>query len=147
MPDLDFTALNRIAQQGFKTEQDKDRLIDAGFTILQGEKTPFDAPEPPATPRQPTTAPEALTGAYKAAFRLAYDFLNQHSPAQHSADYWVQTTRDAARITAQHPGNRLLMALMLAVVAELEGQYKEAIAVEPVQGGLLAEKHINDKGV
>lgn len=133
MPDLDFSALNRIAQQGFKTEQDKDRLIDAGFTILQGEKTPFD---PPASPQQPTTAPEALTDAYKAAFRLAYDFLNQHSPAQHSADYWVQTTRDAARLTVQHPGNRLLMGLMLAVVAELEGQYKEAITVEPVQGGL-----------
>ena len=62
MPDLDFTALKKIAYQGFKTEQDKDSLIDQGFTILQGEKTPFDAPEPPAVPQRSTTAPDALIG-------------------------------------------------------------------------------------
>lgn len=107
---------------------------------LMGEPTQAP-PEPPASPQQPTTAPEALTDAYKTAFRLAYDFLQQHTPAQHSADYWVETTRDAARITAQHPGNRLLMGLMLAVVAELEGQYKEATTAGPVQGRLLADEH------
>lgn len=125
MPDLDFTALNKIAYQGFKTEQDKDRLIDQGFTILQGEKTPFDAPDPPASPQHPTTAPEALTGAYKAAFRLAYDFLQQHSPAQHSADYWTRTTQDAAAITAQRPGDHLLQGLVMAALEELERQDKQ----------------------
>lgn len=125
MPDLDFSALTKIAQQGFKTEQDKDRLIDQGFTVLQGEKTPFDAPDPPASPQHPTTAPEALTGAYKAAFRLAYDFLQQHSPAQHSADYWTQTTQDAAAITAQRPGDHLLQVLVMAALEELERQDKQ----------------------
>lgn len=81
--------------------------------------------------RNQQTAPDALTGAYKAAFRLSFNFLQQHTPAQHSADYWVQTTQDAAAITAQRPGDHLLMDLLLAVYSELERQCKTA---EPVQG-------------
>lgn len=126
MPDLDFSALKKIAYQGFKTEQDKDSLIDQGFTILQGEKTPFDAPEPPAAPQRPTAAPDALTGAYKAAFRLSFDFLQQHTPAQHSADYWTQTTQDAAAITAKRPGDHLLQGLIVVMLEELERQSKES---------------------
>lgn len=126
MPDLDFTALKKIAYQGFKTEQDKDSLIAQGFTILQGEKTPFDAPEPPAVPQRSTTAPDALTGAYKAAFRLSFDFLQQHTPAKHSADYWTKTTQDAAAISAQRPGDHLLQALLDAAMSELERQSKES---------------------
>ena len=125
MPDLDFTAIKKIAYQGFKTEQGKDTLIDQGFTILQGEKTPFDAPEPPAAPPRPTSAPDALTGAYKTAFRLSFDFLQQHTPAQHSADYWTKTAQDAAAITAQRPGDHLLQGLIMAALEELERQDKQ----------------------
>ena len=142
MPDLDFTALKKIAYQGFKTEQDKDTLIDQGFTILQGEKTPFETPEPPPSPDPPHGSPAPQPppmSEYKRAFRLAFDFLQQHTPAQHSADYWTQTTQDAAAITAQRPGDHLLMDLLLAVYAELERQCKAAITAEPVQGGLDRE--------
>lgn len=76
--------------------------------------------------RNQQTAPDALTGAYKAAFRFAFDFLQQHTPAQHSADYWMKTTQDAAAISAQRPGDHFLQALLDAAMSELERQSKES---------------------
>lgn len=75
--------------------------------------------------RNQQTAPDALTGAYKAAFRLSFDFLQQHTPAQHSADYWTKTAQDAASITAQRPGDHLLQGLVMAALEELERQDKQ----------------------
>lgn len=126
MPDLDFTALNQIAYQGFKAEQDKDSLLEQGFTIVQGEKTPFETPEPPASPDPPRGSPPAPPmQKYKRAFRAAFDFLERHTPPQHSADYWTQTTQDAAAITAQRPGDHFLQGLIMAALEELERHDKQ----------------------
>lgn len=73
---LDFTALNRIAYRGFETveaQEQKDKLIDQGFTIVEGEELPFD--EPPASttktpPAETTLLPSPAKVEIKQLFSL-----------------------------------------------------------------------------
>lgn len=113
MAELDFTALNKLAYRGFETaeaQEQRDALIDQGFTILQGEPTPFDAPQaaqeaataPPAvetdkTSSAPLEASEgkktAFTDAsgrrgYNALYRAAHDYHAQHNPPTVDRAYW-----------------------------------------------------------
>lgn len=87
---------------------------------IQGKAPPAAAEDPPQG-----SPPAPPMQEYKRAFRLAFDFLQQHTPAQHSADYWTQTTQDAAAITAQRPGDHLLQGLVMAALEELERQDKQ----------------------
>lgn len=122
MPDLDFTALKQLSYHGFKTEQEKDDLTEQGFTILPGEKTPFEAPEPPAnTPAHPRGSPPPMQ-EYKRIFRAAFEFLEQHSPAGRSAEYWIKAARDAATVCNQGGNHPFLMGLVAEAYAELERQ-------------------------
>lgn len=58
MAKLDFTALNKIAYRGFETaeeQEQKDALIEQGFTIVEDEQLPFDEPQP-STAEEPQHA-------------------------------------------------------------------------------------------
>lgn len=58
MAKLDFTALNKIAYRGFETaeeQEQKDTLIEQGFTIVEDEQLPFDEPQP-STAEEPQHA-------------------------------------------------------------------------------------------
>ena len=87
--ELDFSKLENIAYRGFEGEKaraEKDKLIEQGFTVIEGATTPFDAP--PAreadTPTPPLKSPvqrqlEPFTGMdksrnYRAMYRAACNF-------------------------------------------------------------------------
>lgn len=108
---LDFTALNRIAYRGFETveeQQQKDSLIDQGYTIIENEELPF--PQATETASEPLSS-SALTNTsstpqkaserkikpfmsvsgdrdYKAMYRAAHDFHQRNAPPVVDRDYW-----------------------------------------------------------
>lgn len=85
---------------------------------LMGEHPPAVEDPPQGSPApQPPPMQE-----YKLAFRLAFDLLQQHTPAERTGEYWTQAAKDVAQITAQRPGDHLLMDLLIAVYSELERQ-------------------------
>lgn len=43
MPKLDFSGINRIAYKGFEDQEERDALIDQGFTVV--EENPFSGPQ------------------------------------------------------------------------------------------------------
>ena len=119
MPALDFSALTKIAQQGFNTEQDKDSLLDQGFTILPGEPTPFEPPTAVEDPPQGSPTPPPMS-AYKRAFRLAYEYLERHLPPHNTPEWWTAAAQEISGIYNQANRNPFLQALLLAVYGELE---------------------------
>lgn len=111
MPELDFTGLKNIAYKGFETEERRERrdsLLQAGYTIVNGEKTPFTA-SPPLSPEETSGTPlkppkrpsegktEAFTDHtgtrnYNAAYRAAHDYHRRHSPPTVNREYWRSHT-------------------------------------------------------
>ena len=104
---LDFTSLNRLAYQGCETveeQEQKDALIDQGYTIVESAENPFlQASEAlsPISQHRPSTAStkasgrkiEALARAsdgsdYKRLYRIAHDFHQRHNPPTIDRDYW-----------------------------------------------------------
>lgn len=121
MPALDFSALTKIAQQGFNTEQDKDSLLDQGFTILPGEPTPFEPPAAAEDPPQGSPAPQPPPmSEYKRAFRIAFDYLEQHLPPQNTPEWWTAAAQGISAIYNQANRSPFLQALLTAVYGELE---------------------------
>ena len=108
--ELDFSKLENIAYRGFEGEKaraEKDKLIEQGFTVIEGATTPFDAP--PAreadTPTPPLKSPvqrqlEPFTGMdksrnYRAMYRAACNFHERHNPP--TVDSLLTTLRREAK--------------------------------------------------
>lgn len=107
MQELDFSGMNKIAYKGFENAEERDSLLEAGFTIVSPQDNPFTAPQsapvaPP--PSAPVILPENLrapserkkeaftdhTGGrdYKKLYRIAHDFHQRHNPPTVVRDYW-----------------------------------------------------------
>lgn len=131
---LDFTKLSGIAYRGCESEAaraSRDELVEQGFTILEGESTPFDEPSKPPQQPQETKRPlpplRSYDGGrdYRRFYRLACNFHEKYNPPRLSDDYWTEVCDEMCRITAEDMGNDPFgMALLLAVFDELEAEYK-----------------------
>jgi len=110
MPKLDFSGINKIAYKGFADQEERDALIDHGFTVV--DENPFPEAQRPSTALAPiqtaNTQPQGQspperakkafidsTGKrdYKTLYRLAYDFHDRHNPPTVDRDYWKGHTR------------------------------------------------------
>ena len=148
---LDFTALDKLAYRDFDTaekREERDSLLEAGFTFVQPQDNPFTASAPSAPP-PPTKAQDALTDHtggrnYKRMYRAAHDFHQRHNPPTVEREYWKDHTpglddtppseleywnklaqdmgTSAASVGAE--SDPFLISLLIAVVDELEREYK-----------------------
>lgn len=154
---LDFSKLENIAYRGFEGAEAraaKDELIEQGFTVVEGEKTPFEAAE--GQPLNPSTPPagspakrqlKPFTGMdksrnYRAFYRAACDFHERHNPPtvdveywqthkpgedetpQAELDYWEKTVDDMAATANSLQQDPFLTNLLVAIFEELEKEYK-----------------------
>jgi len=110
MGKLDFSGINRIAFKGFEDQEERDSLLQAGFSVVD-EPTPFDTPQgeaqsapvapPPSAPVESSPAPGRrsegakkpltdYTGErdYNRLYRIAHDFHQRHNPPTVDREYW-----------------------------------------------------------
>jgi hypothetical protein len=155
--ELDFSKLENIAYRGFEGEKaraEKDKLIEQGFTILEGATTPFDAPPaqeaytpipPPEKARKGQLRP--FTGIdksrnYRAMYRAACDFHERHNPPtidgeywrthkpgedeepQAELDYWENTVEDISATAGGFNNDPFITGLLVAIFEELEREYR-----------------------
>lgn len=104
---IDFSMIDKIAYQDFDTEEkreERDSLLQAGYTFVDSPENPFTAPPPSAPaetqpePTQPKkAAPERKREAftdhsgsrdYNKLYRIAHDYHRKHSPPVVEAEYW-----------------------------------------------------------
>lgn len=142
MDKLDFSGINKIAYEGFSTQEERDSLLEAGFTVVD-EATPFEAPAQPAappTPEEEIEAPERQD--YKRLYRLAFNFHEKHSPPvinkgywekhipgvddtpEEELSYWEEVTEDMRKTSVTSGNDPFLMDLLTAIVSELDREYK-----------------------
>ena len=149
---LDFTALDKLAYKDFDTaekREERDSLLEAGFTFVQPQDNPFTAPPPPISSISAPPKKDALTDHtggrnYKRMYRAAHDFHNSHNPPTVEREYWKDHTPGldepppseleywnklaqdmgtaAAAVGAE--SDPFLISLLIAVVDELEREYK-----------------------
>lgn len=155
--ELDFSKLENIAYRGFEGEKaraEKDKLIEQGFTVIEGATTPFDAP--PAreadTPTPPLKSPvqrqlEPFTGMdksrnYRAMYRAACNFHERHNPPTVDSEYWKnhipgkdeapeaefqyweKAANDIAATANSFSNDPFITGLLVAIFEELEREYK-----------------------
>lgn len=105
MKALDFSGIEKIAYEGFTSAEERDALIDAGFTVVSPKENPFTAPQSAPQPSAPVTLPDGLRAAsvgkrealtdhsggrdYKKLYRLAHDFHQRHNPPEVVREYWT----------------------------------------------------------
>ena len=154
---LDFSKLDSLAYRGFEGAEaraEKDKLIEQGFTIVEGLETPFSAS---AAPEQPKAKPNAETPIqrklapftghdesrnYRAMYRAACNYHERHNPPTVNREYWKTHTpglddtpeeelsywEDVAKdmgATASAGGNDpFLIGLLVEIMEELEREYK-----------------------
>ena len=154
---LDFSKLENIAYRGFEGAEAraaKDELIEQGFTVVEGEKTPFEAAEGqllnPSTP--PAGSPvkrqlKPFTGMdksrnYRAVYRAACDFHERHNPPRVDMEYWKShipgkdeppevelqywedMAEDIAKVANGFDSDPFLTGLLVEIYTELEREYK-----------------------
>lgn len=157
MQELDFTGLNKIAYKGFETEEARDSLLQAGYTIVNSPENPFTASAPTESSAPQERKREAFmdhTGGrdYKRLYRAAHDFHQRHNPPtvvrdywkdhrpgeddipEAEAQYWTRAAQDIAETSAAGNNDPFLMALLSAVYEELEREYN-ALRAE-ISGGV-----------
>ena len=147
---LDFSGLNKIAYKGFETaeeREERDSLLEAGFTIVEAEDNPFTAPvapPPPITAPQPSAFTDhSGSRNYKKLYRIAHDFHQRHNPPtvvrdywknhrpgeddipEAEAQYWTKTAQDMGETASAGGGDSFLVALLSAIMDELEREYKD----------------------
>lgn len=83
---------------------------------IQGKAPPAAAEDPPQG--SPTQQPPMQE--YKRAFRIAFDYLEQHLPPQNTPEWWIAAAQEISGIYNQANRNPFLQALLLAVYGELE---------------------------
>ena len=154
---LDFSKLENIAYRGFegaKARAAKDELIEQGFTIVEGDITPFEAAEgqPVNTSTPPAASPlkrklEPFTGIdksrnYRAFYRAACDFHERHNPPRVDAEYWKSHTpgkdeppeadlqyweevaEDMTNVSNAFDSDPFLIGLLVEIFTELEREFK-----------------------
>lgn len=84
---------------------------------IQGKAPPAAAEDPPQG--SPTQQPPPMS-EYKRAFRIAFDYLEQHLPPQNTPEWWTAAAQEISAIYNQANGTPFLQALLLAVYGELE---------------------------
>ena len=154
MAELDFTALKQLAYKGFETaeeQEQKDALIEKGFTIAEDKDNPFlrDAPTASQTaserrsassspsrqykrPEEPQRAPQTASGStrYKKVFRTLYNFLEQAEATLESASAdtlqldkaWEEVAVKSADIMEQWE-DAFITDMITAVTEELYRRY------------------------
>ena len=154
---LDFSKLDSLAYRGFngaEARAEKDKLIEQGFTIVEGVETPFS---PSAAPEQPKANPPAgspsqrklapfmsMDGSrnYRTLYRIACNFHEAHNPPTVNRDYWKTHTpglddtpedeiaywermaKDIGETSAAGGSDPFLTGLLCAIMEELEKEYK-----------------------
>ena len=163
MRELDFTGLRKIAYQGFEKPEDRDSLLEAGFTIVSPQDNPFAAPQSGPVASAPTITTENQSAAsftdhtgardYKRIYRAAHDYHRRHNPPEvvreywkdhrpgeddipeAEAQYWIQAAQDMRETVSAGGGDPFLMALLTEIYSELEREYKAMR--EEASGGSL----------
>ena len=148
MSKLDFSGINKIAYKGFEDQpEERDSLLSAGYTLVDGIDLPFDQPqqEPEPAPAPQASAFADHTGSrdYKRIYRAVFDFHDQHNPPTVNREYWrthepgvdepppeeiaywERMAQDMGEAAAKVGGSDpLLIDLLIAVTDELEREYK-----------------------
>ena len=62
---------------------------------------------------------------HQAAFRAAFNFLEQFYPPRDDEEYWVKMAETCVNVTHQHEGNPLIIPLMLTMMDYLGEVWKE----------------------
>lgn len=147
--ELDFRKLENIAYRGFsgaEARAEKDKLIEQGFTVIEGAVTPFDArlahniSTPTHTPKKPAQRQiEPFTGIdkarnYRAMYRAACNFHERHNPptvkagedepSQAEIDYWEEAAEDMRKTAEGFNNDPFITGLLLTIFDELEREYK-----------------------
>lgn len=149
---LDFSALDKLAYRDFDTaekREERDSLLEAGYTFVQPEENPFTAPPPPipaisAPPKKDALTDHTGSRNYKKLYRAAHDFHQRHNPPTVEREYWKDHTpgEDTPPPSELEYWNRLaqdmgetaaaagaesdpfLISLLIAIMEELEREYK-----------------------
>jgi len=134
--ELDFSKLEGLSYRGIdgdKARAEKDKLIERGFTLVEGEKTPFDVPPAKAgnntAPTQQGRLNRKFTGIdgsrnYRAMYRAACDFHEQHNPPTESPEYWERTAIEIAEVSRSFNNDPFIKGLLCAIYEELGREYK-----------------------
>lgn len=61
---------------------------------------------------------------YRAIYRAVHDYHERHNPPQLTDDYWQATVTDIAAVSNALDNDPFAKALLAAVLAELEREYK-----------------------
>ena len=104
---IDFSMIDKIAYQGFDTEEkreERESLLQAGYTIVDGAESPFTAPQAsapaksqPEPPQPQRAAPERKKEAftdhsgdrdYNKLYRVAHEYHRRHYPPVVDREYW-----------------------------------------------------------
>ena len=67
--------------------------------------------------------PEEYAAMHKAAFRVAFDFLNAHFPPGMDKEYWLKACDDITEASASMHGDVLTNNLLAAVYSYIESEY------------------------
>lgn len=62
---------------------------------------------------------------HQAAFRAAFDFLEQFYPPRDDEEYWVKAANECERAAAEHDGNPLIIPMMVTMMDYLGEVWKE----------------------
>lgn len=155
--ELDFSKLENIAYRGFegaKARAAKDELIEQGFTVVEGDITPFEAADGQTvnTSTPPAVSPlkrklEPFTGIdksrnYRAFYRAACDFHERHNPPRVDVEYWKshipgkdeppeaelqyweEVAEDMSATASDLHQDPFLIGLLMVIFDELEREYK-----------------------
>ena len=68
--------------------------------------------------------PEEYVQQHKAAFRIAFDFLNAHFPPGQDPEWFEQTAKDFSEVGTVNYSNDLAIQLLLGVYSYLEHEWK-----------------------
>lgn len=137
---IDFSAIDRIAYQGFDTaekQEERDSLLQAGYTIVDSPENPFKAP-PPSAPAEPQPEPPQPQRAaperkrdtftdhsggrdYNRYYKIAHDYHKAHTPPVVNKDYWRTHTPGEDDIPAEEEQYWLQAAAELGVASAAGG--------------------------
>ena len=59
---------------------------------------------------------ERFDRMHKTAFRVAFNFLESHFPAQKTEEYWLKTCNDLSSVSADYLSNELCQELLCVVL-------------------------------
>lgn len=81
---------------------------------------------------QTTADPQAACSPrdYRAIFRAAYIFHEQHNPPRLEAGYWTEAIKDLNGIMIDFNQDPLLSGLLQAIYADLEREYKHILEAQ-----------------